>query len=348
MSLSNLLAPFSETAAVVEVLRRIRQNDRAIPILDVPSAARPALIAAVLASSDRPAFVVTARQDRADALCAAINEYLPSGQTATLWSSPDALPYEQLPFDLDVSTRRVALLDRLNHAEGSKSLRVVVAARGLTQILMPPADLDAHARVIRPGERLDVNSLLAWGTQQGYEITPLVQEPGTIARRGGIVDIFPPAAEHPIRIDLFGDEIDSIRSFNPSSQRSEQRLASVRLLPPTELPLWRLPEAARAIASLDQSALRAEVAAEWERMLGKMEAGVTPTSVDLFAPYLVDKATTLMGYLPADGLLVVDEPAAVRLAGAQIEEQAAELVAGFVANGELPPGHERPVAVWSS
>ncbi|MGH2535518.1 MAG: transcription-repair coupling factor [Thermomicrobiales bacterium] len=348
MSLSNLLAPICETPGVADVLRKIEQGTRAIPVSDLPTSARPALIAAVLSSTSRPTFVVTTRQDRADSLCAAINEYLPRNRYAALWPSPDGLPYEQLPFDLDVSTRRVALLDRLTHGERSHPTPVVVSARGLIQILMPPADLEAHARVLRTGDRLDVDSLLSWATLQGYAITPLVQEPGTIARRGGIVDIFPPAAEHPIRVDLFGDEIESIRAFNPSSQRSEQRLASVRLLPPTELPLWRLPEAARAIATLERSGLRAEVAAEWERMIEKMESGATPASVDLFAPYLLDIPTTLLDYLPSAGLLIVDEPSSVRLAGTQLEAQAIELVAGFVANGELPPGLELPVAAWSA
>lgn len=173
-------------------------------------------------------------------------------------------------------------------------------------------------------------------------MTPLVQEPGTIARRGGIVDLFPPGAEDPIRIDLFGDTIDSIRTFNPSSQRSERRLRTVTLLPPSELPLWRLPEAAAAIRRLNLGTLREEVQDEWSRMLDRMEAGATPASVDLFAPYLLTHPATLADYLPAGSLIVIDEPEAVRLAGRQLDEHAAELVTAFEANGELPLDLPRP------
>lgn len=348
MSLSHLLPILRESAGIAESLHRLERSERVVPVVDLPSSARPGIIATAITAANRPMLVVTARPDRADELCAAINEFLPGSRAAALWPNPDALPYEQLPFDLETSTRRVALMDWLAHGTADPAPVLVVATRALCQLLMAPSDLEAHSRMLRPGDRLDVDSLLAWASVQGYEVTPLVQEPGTIARRGGIVDIYPPAAEHPIRFDLFGDEIESIRSFNPSTQRSEQRLASIRLLPPTELPLWRLPEAAGRVATLDRTRLRPEVAAEWERMIERMESGATPASVDLFAPYLVDGTSTLLGYLPHTGLVIVDEPSAVKLAGTQMEDQADELAAGFVANGELPPGLARPVARWEA
>lgn len=193
-------------------------------------------------------------------------------------------------------------------------------------------------------DRFDAPEFVRWATSLGYQVTPLVQEPGTLARRGGIVDIFPPGAEDPIRIDLFGDTIDSIRTFNPSSQRSEKRLKAVTLLPPSELPLWRLPEAAVAIRRLDVSNLRDEVRDEWSRMLDRMEAGAIPPSVDLFAPFLLEQRATLADYLPKGALVVIDEPEAVRLAVKQIDDHAVELVAAFEANRELPPNLPRPFA----
>ncbi|HET8524237.1 MAG TPA: transcription-repair coupling factor [Thermomicrobiales bacterium] len=345
MSLSHLLPSLRELPSVKTVLDRVAGGE-SVAVADLPAAARPALIASALPSLRTPILVVTARADRAVELHETISEYLPAGTTAALWPTPDALPYEQLPFDLENSTRRVALLDQIRHPGNDVPSIIVAANRGLAHLTMSPDDLDVHTRVLRVGERLDVDSLMSWATSLGYEATPLVQEPGSIARRGGIVDIYPPAADLPIRIDLFGDEIDSIRTFNPSSQRTEQRLRMVRLLPPAELPLWRLPEAARQIAAIDASTLRPEVSTEWARMLDKMANGVTPTSVDLFAPYLLERPSTLLSFLPAETILFLDEPAAVQLAGRQMEEQAAELVEGFQANGELPIGLKRPFAAW--
>ncbi|MGI9254223.1 MAG: CarD family transcriptional regulator, partial [Thermomicrobiales bacterium] len=212
------------------------------------------------------------------------------------------------------------------------------------QLLVDPASLAAHTRRIRVGDRLDTAELLRWAVDHGYLVVPLVQEPGEVARRGGILDIFPPGGDFPIRLDLFGDEVETIRGFEIGSQRSIDRRDRLVLLPPSELPLWRLPRIADELSALDQSGLRPEVAAEWRRMIGQIETGVTPASVDLFAPYLTDGHYTLLDYLGADPLIIIDEPGAVDLAARQLAAQAEELDAGFIANGELPPGLRSPLA----
>ncbi len=346
MTLAHLLPLLQETPAFGTLV-----DDGGAPayplvrVADLPVSARPALISA-LANPQRTTLVVTARADRADALCAAITEFTPGGTDVIRWPAPDALPYEQLPFDLGVATQRAALLDRLRRGD-SGGLILVTSVHGLIHLVMDPTDLASHTRILRPGDRLDVQDLLRWAIDLGYQVAPLVQEPGTIARRGGILDLFPPGAEHPIRIDLFGDEIETIRTFNPSSQRSEGRLPSVTLLPPSELPLWRLREAGAVLARLDRGGLREEVDAEWGRMLDQMASGTTPTSVDLFSPYLLDRPRTLLDYVPAHGIVLLDEPAAIRLAAHQLRSQASELEAAFVENGELPPGLRCPIAEWS-
>ena len=348
MTLSHLLPTLRDSSSVRDLLGRLAASTDAerLRVADLPAAARPALAAAVLAERRSPSLVLTARADRADALCAALSELLPPARRPVVWPAPEALPFEQLPFDLATATQRVAILDRLRRAGGDDSPVVVASVHGLTELVMDPTELAAHSRRFRVGDRLDVAELLAWALEVGFESVPLVQEPGTLARRGGILDLFPAGVERPIRIDLFGDEIDSIRTFNPSSQRSETRLRDVTLLPPTELPLWRLRDAAPVLADLDTSRLRREVADEWRRMLDQMAVGVTPPSVDLFAPYLVDRACTLLDYLAAGSLVLLDEPAAIALAANQLQAQAAELESAFVANGELPPGLRCPIADW--
>ena len=165
------------------------------------------------------------------------------------------------------------------------------------QIVMPPDVLRASIRVLRVGDRLSQEELLRWVTDHGYEATPLVQEPGQVARRGSILDLFPPGTDFPVRIDFFGDEIDAIRSFDPHSQRSHDRLREIRLLPPAELPLERLRKAADELRGLNLDGLRPEVRAEWDRTIEMLESGQTPPSLDLFAAYLVDRPTTLTDYL---------------------------------------------------
>lgn len=347
MTLSHLLPLLQSTPVTSEIVRRLTVPGMQVSVVDLPSTARPALMAASIARRDRPTLILTARADRTESLCSLLGEYLPPERRPALWRSPDALPYEQLPFDLAAATDRVAILDRLlTPAPGAPPV-VVADVHGLTQLVVAPAELREHSRVLRVGDRISVDDLLQWATELGYDPSPLVQEPGTIARRGGIIDLFPPGAAQPIRIDLFGDEIDTIRAFNASTQRSEDRLSRVSLLPPADLPLWRLRDAAQELEQIAVTSLRDEVRGEWQRSLEQMRAGATPASVDLFAPYLGGTLCTLTDYLSPGDYLIVDEPAAVFLAAGQLEAKARELEAAFIANGELPAGLRSPFRPWT-
>jgi transcription-repair coupling factor (superfamily II helicase) len=142
----------------------------------------------------------------------------------------------------------------------------------------------------------------------------------------------------PIRLDFFGDEIESIRTFDPHNQRSIERLNRISLLPSSELPVWRFPEVADSIARLDRSTLRGEVATEWEHRLELMRSGSMTDSVDLFAGYLVPEKTHLLDYLPQDAVVLMDQPDAVERAARQVESQARDLNRTFRDSGELPRG----------
>ncbi|MGI8476229.1 MAG: transcription-repair coupling factor, partial [Thermomicrobiales bacterium] len=329
-----------------DALRR-RRDGAVLRVVDVPLSARAAFFAAAIEVHPGPVLLVTARNDRADSLYGAISELLPSNRTAHPWPTPEALPYEQLPFDLTAATLRVSLLNTLLENDSEHPPVVIASVRGIAHLVLSPDELRSHTRRLRVGDRLNADAFIRWASETGYQVSPLVQEPGSIAKRGGIVDVFPPSCDLPVRIDLFGDEIESIRTFNPSTQRSDHRLSSITLLPPVDLPLWRLKDAAARIRSLDLGGLRREVRDEWERTIERLDVGAVPSSIDLFAPFLSPSASTSLDYLPASTLVIVDEPDAVERSAEQLERYADELVAGFVANGELPPGLPRPFAAWS-
>src|SRR5215207_2173468 len=345
MAFPHLIDHLLDDPGVEDAVAALERQSIVIP--DLPVTARAALAAAAISRQSGSVLVAASRADRAESLTSAIAEYIPARSVA-LWPAPEALPYEQLPFDLETATERAALLDSLSRPEPSELGPVLVTpAHGLMQIVMPPDVLQGSIRVLRVGDRLSQDQLLLWVTEHGYEATPLVQEPGHVARRGSILDLFPPGTDVPVRIDFFGDEIDAIRSFDPHSQRSYDRLREIRLLPPAELPLERHRNAADELRGLDLHRLRPEVRTEWARTIEMLESGQTPPSLDLFATYLVNRPTTLTDYLSTDSLVIVDEPSAVELVASQLERQASELHDAFVANGELPAGLRSPIAPWS-
>src|SRR5215203_101826 len=346
MALSHLIDHLLRDPGVADAIAALERQSIVVP--DLPISARAALAAAAISRQSGSVLVAASRGDRAETLAAAIAEYLPA-RSVILWPAPEALPYEQLPFDLETATERAAVLDSLStRAPKSPGSILVTPAHGLMQIVMPPDVLRASIRVLRVGDRLSQEELLHWATDRGYEVTPIVQDPGQVARRGSILDLFPPGTDLPVRIDFFGDEIDGIRSFDPHSQRSHDRLREIRLLPSAELPVERLHNSADELRRLNLDGLRPEVRAEWDRTFELLASGQTPPSLDLFASYLVDQPTTLTDYLDTDSLVIVDEPSAVELVASQLERQANELRDAFVANGELPAGLRSPIAPWSA
>jgi len=345
LSLSHLLPTIANYAPLKDALSGLSRGENRT-LADMPEAMRPVIAAAVASRSPGPVLVLTSRRDRADALASAIAEYLPSDIQLHQWAAPDAQPWEQLPIDTEASIQRVQVMEALQSHPDTPSV-IVAPVHALTQLLMAPDDFRSHSIELRVGRRIDTVKLLAWAASVGYQQNPMVQEPGTIARRGGIVDIFPPGSDYPVRVDFFGDDIESIRYFDPHSQRSTERLSSIRLLPPLELPTWRLKAAAERVRTVSTKDLRSEVAEEWHRLVDHMRQGIVPTSLDLFAGYLVPERTSLLSYLPEGTRVVVDQPGAVTLAAGQIDQQEDDLVRTLIESGEMPAGVTKPALVAS-
>lgn len=303
------------------------------------SAARPAVLASLAHAHSAPVLIVVPRPDQAEQLVALIGAWLPADRQPVLWDTPQAIPYEQLPLEHVTAARRIRLLAEL--ADGQNPV-IVASGRNLMHPTLAPDDLTRMRRTLRRGERVNGRDLLTWTAEQGYQRVPLVFEPGTFAQRGGVIDIYPPNAERPIRLDLFGDEIDSIRTFDPQSQRSLNDLTSIELLPPVDLAMFRATDAVQRLTALNDQTLRAEVRAEWRHGLERLTEGILPVGIDLFVPFLSDRLSSLFDYLPRETLVLQDDPEATKAAIAEIARHANELRDGFESNGELPIGLPTP------
>ena len=186
--------------------------------------------------------------------------------------------------------------------------------------------------VLAPGQRTDPAALKNRLVRFGYEPMPQVEEPGTFTGRGGIVDIFPPSEDQPIRVEFFGDEIDSVRPFNVSTQRSTAQHTALAILPANEVPTWRSADFAAAVRALDHSGLRPEVREQWQRHLRLLDEGVYFEHASFYSmPFLTHN---LLHYLP-DGLLLVEDAPNLQDAAYALEAQTAERKRRLIAGGEL-------------
>jgi transcription-repair coupling factor (superfamily II helicase) len=134
----------------------------------------------------------------------------------------DCLPYDRLSPHPDIVAERLEALVKLaTHKKPGSRGRIILASVGAVLQRVPPRSLYAEAAsVLRKGQTLDVNWLPRFLGENGYGRADTVMEPGEFAIRGGLVDLFPPGTPEPLRLDLFGDTLESIRSFDPMSQRS--------------------------------------------------------------------------------------------------------------------------------
>jgi transcription-repair coupling factor (superfamily II helicase) len=203
--------------------------------------------------------------------------------------------------------------------------------------LAPPDEFGHRVLSLRAGRQFNLNTLVHHLTANGYERVGLVELPGSFSQRGGIVDVFPPLAESPVRLEFFGDEIESIRSFDPATQRSAVAMDHFLLAPATEFALWRGVEAAEQLRALDWSALRQEVREEWDWQVRDLEAGAFFSELPFYAGFIAPQPATLLDYVP-DALVLLDEPESIVNALADLHDQSAELQTKLTAAGSIPPG----------
>ncbi len=231
MNLSGLIPILKEQPAFQNSLERHGSAPQKLY-----AAARALVVAAAATERESPVLVLTATTDQAERWAELLALYLPHSNGApqiSLFADPDALPYERIPWTGRTRQLRLTALASLQQ-KGKKPAVVVSSARALMQKTLPARTFRMALRPLRVGSFVQLDELTGRWVRNGYEPVQVVEEPGTFARRGGIVDIWPPNLPHPVRIDLFGDEVETLRSFDPATQRSELQLQRTLIGPGSE------------------------------------------------------------------------------------------------------------------
>ncbi len=257
----------------------------------------------------------------------------PGGDGAVYFSAPSLTPYQDAETSLLVRAQESVALDRVI----SGAARTVVATpRALFRRLPEAAAYAAAVLELAPGDDLAIDLLAHHLVRHGFRRTDLVYEVGDFAIRGGIVDLFPPGEAAPVRLDFFGDTIESIRWFDAQTQRSEDTLDGVRVLPLYLFPGG--PEEARRLGDLLAEQAGAEAPPDvLDRVEDLRQRGGFP-GWENYLPLLAAKDAALAGAMPGALVVAVDPPALA----AEAEHHAARLAADYQARLEhgrlaLPP-----------
>ncbi|WP_367345425.1 transcription-repair coupling factor [Stenotrophomonas bentonitica] len=210
----------------------------------------------------------------------------------------ETLPYDAFSPHPDIISQRLAALHQLPTL---KRGIVVVPVQTLLQQLAPLKYIIGGSFDLKVGQRLDLDAEKRRLEAAAYRNVPQVMDPGDFAVRGGLLDVFPMGADAPLRVELLDEDIDSIRAFDPESQRSLDKVDAVRMLPGREVPLDEL-SVSRVLATLRE---RFDVDTRRSALYQDLKAGLAPAGVEYYLPLFFDQTATLFDYLQPNALPVI-------------------------------------------
>ncbi|MDP9066065.1 MAG: transcription-repair coupling factor [Pseudomonadota bacterium] len=280
-------------------------TDPSLPSVESPrlkwgklyGAAPSLVIAEAAARAAGPVIVVTRNTRDAESLSDEIAFFADRAFSVCVFPDLETLPYDGFSAHPDITSARLATLAQLPRAHRGVWL---VAIETLLQRLAPRAYVEAHSLKLHVGETLDLDALRARLTSAGYAAVTQVVAHGEFAVRGSLIDVFPMGSDCPYRIDLLDRDVDSIRQFDPDSQRSSDKLERIHLLPARETPLN--PDAVREFRRRYRLRFTGDLT---EQIVYRdVSAGQAPGGVEFFLPLFFERTSHFFEYLPPTSILI--------------------------------------------
>ena len=395
MALTGLLSLLGSQPWLQRHCRQLR-SPHAQPSLTVPPDHQPAYLGALWHTARRPILAVTPRLEDARRLHDQLLTYLGDAAPVFLLPEPEVLPFERLAVDARTANQRLAALAALANSAAAADREpaaavpgrkdaagrddrgapplVVTSVAAALRLTLPPAraagrhPMGENAGVsgggaLRQGGRVpSLDALLAAWVALGYRHEPQVETPGAFSLRGGILDVFPPNAELPYRIELWDDEIDTIRRFDPETQRSltaadvdadtdtdaNANAAVVAIIPAAEQLPYQVNAAAydERRSRIDLSNCVPSAVARFQEELAALPEHPNAETLAFYNGLLNDN--TLAEYLPADAILVLDRPEQLRREAEEAQARYEQQRAARQSRGELPYGFPPPHTDWDT
>ena len=331
-------APLSVALETTTRLSAVAPAPNVIRLAGLKGAARALFIARHLQHTPQPTLCVLPSDKQAETFAADLRFFI----------GPDLAPRVRYYPAWDVSVADglspnsevvAAQIEGLYDALSVATPILVTSAQALLQRLLPQEEFITATFRLRTGDELPLSAFVDYCLQWGYRRVPLVEEKGEISVRGGIVDLFPPLARHPLRVEFLGDSIETMRSFDPASQRSLDPCKESMVVPMRFFSVARLQAAWRTI----EEALEAGDIPhrEQQRIIQDLKSGLPFPGVEFFLPYLYPDLEQVWEYLPRGTVVWALDPAEQESASAAFWEQLGSRVVTAREAGRFVPPPER-------
>ncbi|MGH2777813.1 MAG: transcription-repair coupling factor [Actinomycetota bacterium] len=288
---------------------RVRALVSSVAPVTVPDAARPYLLAALVRHLDRPVLAITARAEESEQVARDVQAFL-GREGADVFPGWEVLPGEPVSPSVETMGRRLQVLHKLR---AGRAFVIVTSAQGATQLVAPIRE-DLRPIGLAAGVEIELDAVAGRLVEMGYERNYIVERRGEFAIRGGILDVFSPAAERPVRAEFWGDEITSLRQFALASQRSLEEIEGFEV------------GAARELVTDEATRRRAAelMTDDADHVIAQLAEGVIEQGAERLLPRLVGELQPLGALLPEGSPAVILEPKRVRDRADEVIEQVEE------------------------
>jgi transcription-repair coupling factor (superfamily II helicase) len=321
--LTEILATLQSQNPFIEILDRVQRNER-VGNLVLPRSSRLPILAAIYRELKVPILLLADRTDYALTLADELSLWLPDS-SRHFFPEPNPLFYEQASWGVTTRRDRLLTLTELARQQIPGTPKpdfppiIIAPARAAMTRTLPRREFVKATRSFKPGKVAQPDELARNWVTLGYEAVNTVIAPGQFARRGGILDIWPPADTQPTRIEFFGDEIDTLRYFDPASQRTSAAQENLLVTPAREF-IFDNPE---KLNLLDNESVS-----------------------EFHIPLLHPSPASILDYLPQDTLVLIENSEAFQNTIQDIEEQAISVRRDYVEDSTLPNDFPIPYLTW--
>ncbi|MDX9986903.1 MAG: transcription-repair coupling factor, partial [Dehalococcoidales bacterium] len=327
---------------IAETLKK-REQIQAV----IMEAARPCVIAALSVKNNNPLAVVAPNPQRAIRLKEEIDFWL-GREACIVLPENESLLYQRLPENRLNAQERIEALGKIISIRSNDAQPVIIlTAKTLAAKTVEHGKFVDCWINIKTGQQIDPIIIIQHLQKIGYNIESMVNVPGTISRRGGIIDVFPVGKDKPVRIDFFGDEVDEIREFDPLSQRSTRTIDDVSIGPGSETSAALFTydkEIKNRLDALQLTNLDEEHRADTFADINKLVSGEYFPHISYYGPLLYSES--ILNYLPANTILIFDDIDSIQWTISNIGAEDYKTRQTYVENGLLPGGMPSSYFNW--
>ncbi len=315
-------------------------------VAGLSGSARSLLVATLYQSVQRPILLVTHQLTQAQQLYDDLSEFIDEDEIF-LYPVNELIATDLAIASPELKSERIESLTKW----ANRKAGIFIAPVASLKRILPPKDYWGKYQLSFVfDEEINVEAYLSSLVEMGYERTPMVTTPGEFSRRGGIIDIYPITEEHPVRIELFDEVVDSIRFFDAETQRSIKKIDQISILPATEILLTkedmiagseRLAEALSQTLKKMRSPEQKEILVELiDQDIDRLRNFNRFDEMYKYIGFFYDEPTSLLDYLPANGLIILDEMSRIQETATSLDNEEAEWHASLLEANQIVQGSQ--------